>query len=1049
MEQTSPEKTVDNKQIKPVTLPSPYDTIEWALEKAGNRFHFMKNLKSKFQYANAYLTSVVTNESIERIMCGGKQTELINMNVRVDGKKAVGILDTGATASCCSPDLAMRLSLEILPDNTPIMQVDTVTYPLGIVNTKVRVEGIEIEAKLYVIKNLDWDLLVGLDIGRQFKLIIFLEDMRVELAPQVILKTLTNTERPWLETQEEERTKNLLKKHRKIFSKNESDIGCFPGVKHEIHTTSTLAIAIPPYQTRPENEKEIERQTRLLLENDLIRVSKSPWSASVTLQNKSDGSKRLCVDYRRLNSITISNKAPMPLILDIFDKLRDAKLFTTLDIASGFWHIKMHEDSISKTGFSTKNGHYEWTVMPFGLKNAPATFQTAVQLIIREWFKEGVINYADDIVIYTETFNEHVQLLDKLLKKLDEHNVKLKEKKCSFFQEAITYLGHEIKFNEIRPSDKKTLAVKDFPIPDTVKKVQSFLGLAGHYRRFIKDFSKIAIPLYKLTKKDTPFEWGDEQKRAFEILKQKLTEEPVLILYDPENRCYLYTDACKDGIGGILSQRDTNGKDHVVAYFSKKTKTHEQNYGAMELECLAIITCTRHFEHYLQPGFVIRTDHQALQWLKTVSGRGGKLLRWAGELSTLEFNLEYRPGKAMQHADALSRSPITIRTIRFTTEDLKDEKDKGETLAERFEENGIIFTKRKNRKVAYVPNSRREKLIYNYHDGMSHPGMTKVTKMIREHYWWPKMEEEIREYVRTCVACQIVKVSRLPKEGHMGDPPVPLKPMEIVGLDTIDLAAIDRNAKYKYLQVFVDHFSRFVWAYPTNKNNAETIKKALISMINSGFKPEKILSDNATNFKANSLENFLNENGIEHTYSTTYHPQTNGNVERFNDTIMQKIRIKLFERPKLKWSTVVQDAVKDYNDTPHSATTFEPRYILTGLNNKPSFASNVRNITEDRKIAHTKNVQTQKKRKEAFNAKHVERTFKEGDLVLRKIPANLPTRSKVGPRNEGPFVVKKALNKQTYLIQHENEEKPPFRIHNDQMQRFYKRKEHTIDNSDP
>ena len=316
------------------------------------------------------------------------------MNVRINGKKASGILDTGATASCCSPELATRLELETFPDKTPIMQVDTITYPLGIVNVKVRVEGQEEQAKLFIIKNLGWDLLVGLDLGRKFKLVIFLENLKVLTAPRVTIKHLSKLENPGLTPQQNRNTNHLLKEHERIFSKNESDIGCFPGVTHEIHTTTELAIAIPPYKTRPENEKEIERQTNLLLENDLIRVSRSPWSASVTLQGKSDGSKRLCIDYRKLNSITISNKAPMPLILDIFDKLRGAKLFTTLDIASGFWHVRMHENSIAKTGFSTKNGHYEWMVMPFGLKNAPATFQTAVQIIIRDWFKDGIINYA-------------------------------------------------------------------------------------------------------------------------------------------------------------------------------------------------------------------------------------------------------------------------------------------------------------------------------------------------------------------------------------------------------------------------------------------------------------------------------------------------------------------------------------------------------------------------------------------------------------------------------------------------------------------------------
>jgi len=350
----------------------------------------------------------------------------------------------------------------------------------------------------------------------------------------------------------------------------------------------------------------------------------------------------MCIDFRKLNAISIDDKMPMPRITEVLDRLQGARYFTTLDVAWGYWHIEMDPDSIEKTAFVTNEGHYEWLVMPFGLKNAGATFQRIIQQILGKHLYNGVINYLDDFIIYSQTYTEHIQRIDQILRLLTDHNIKLKRSKCHFAQSEVTYLGHVVSHNSVKPSAEKIAAVTQFPVPDTLRKVRSFLGLTGYYRRFILDFSQKSRPLTILTRKDTPFTWGPTQQKAFDTLKQAITEPPVLALYDPTKPCILYTDASKIGIGATLAQLGEDGVEHVIEYYSKRLSTHRENYTASELECLAIVESIEHFEVYLNHKFKVITDHSALQWLLTLKKPKGRLYHWSVKLSTFSFEVIHR-----------------------------------------------------------------------------------------------------------------------------------------------------------------------------------------------------------------------------------------------------------------------------------------------------------------------------------------------------------------------------------------------------------------------
>ena len=446
----------------------------------------------------------------------------------------------------------------------------------------------------------------------------------------------------------------LLAKHHRVFTQANADIGRISGASHTIHTVPHPPIQLRPYR-RPQHEyDEIGRQVTELLQKGLIRESSSPWAFPVTLAPKKDGSQRLCIDFRKLNAITIDDKMPLPRIQEVLDRLSGAKYFTTLDIAWGYWQAAMDPASVAKTAFVTNSGHYEWLVMPFGLKNAPATFQRTLQTVLGKLLYNGAINYLDDIIIYSKTYTEHLALLDQVLTALAAHNITLKPSKCTFIQPKVTYLGHSISLNTVRPDEHKLSAIRDFPIPDNLRKLRQFVGLTQWFRRFIPQYTRIAKPLTSLTRKDTPFTWDTPQQTAFDTLKQCLITQPVVALYDPNKPCTIYCDGSATGIGATLTQPDSNGKPRVIEFFSKRVTIRSPT--ATELECLAVVESIAHFDAYLNGPFTVVTDHSALQWLLNLKNPKGRLYRWVVHLSTYTFTITHRSGRSMSHVDALSRA---------------------------------------------------------------------------------------------------------------------------------------------------------------------------------------------------------------------------------------------------------------------------------------------------------------------------------------------------------------------------------------------------------
>jgi hypothetical protein len=331
-----------------------------------------------------------------------------------------------------------------------------------------------------------------------------------------------------------------------------------------------------PYRMSTPELKELQMQLEELLKKGYIHPSVSPWGAPVLFMKKKDGTLRLCTDFRQLNKVTVKNKYPLPRIADLFDQLKDAKIFSKIDLRPIYHQVRIKEEDITKNSFRTRYGHYEFTVVPFGLSNAPAIFMCLMNAVFREYLDKFFIVFLDDIPIYSKSEEEHENHLRMVLQLLREHQLYYKLSKCSFYQKKIHYLGHIISEDGLEVDREKIETIREWSIPKNVTEVRSFMGLARYYKRIIEGFSKIAHPITSLQKKGVKFQWTLDCEKSFQHLKKLLTSAPILRIADPNEEFIVFKDACKEGVGGVLSQ---NG--FIICYESRKLKEHERHYALM------------------------------------------------------------------------------------------------------------------------------------------------------------------------------------------------------------------------------------------------------------------------------------------------------------------------------------------------------------------------------------------------------------------------------------------------------------------------------------
>ena len=393
----------------------------------------------------------------------------------------------------------------------------------------------------------------------------------------------------------------------------------------------------------------------------------SEWASPIVLVRKKDKSLRICVDYRKLNAVSQMEPYPMPRIEELLDRLGKASYLTTLDLAKGYWQVPVKESARDKTAFITPFRLYQFTRMPFGFSGAPGTFQRLMDRVLRG-HEEYAAAYLDDVIIHSETWEDHVQHVTSVLEGLRTAGLTAKRSKCQFGKSECIYLGHRVGQGKVIPEQSKVEAVTNFAVPSMKKEVRVFLGLAGYYRKFIKDFSIIAAPLTDLMKRNPPnhIQWNEDLDGAFRKIKDFLCQQPILRSSDFKRTFVLQTDASERGIGVVLSQRDEEGTDYPIAYFSRKLLPRETRYSTIEKECLAIKLGMQNFKVYLlgRP-FEVQTDHRSLEWLDRLKSDNARLARWSLALQPFQYTVVHRPGKANANADVLLRPPANAQDRQF------------------------------------------------------------------------------------------------------------------------------------------------------------------------------------------------------------------------------------------------------------------------------------------------------------------------------------------------------------------------------------------------
>ena len=899
-------------------------------------------------------------------------------------------------------------------------------------------------------------------------------------------------------------TREMLKRNAKVFSKDDMDIGRTNLVKHHIKLTDPAPFKEAYRRIPPQMYDEVKTHIQEMLDLGAIRPSNSPWASSIVLVRKKDGRLRFCIDLRRLNNRTVKDAYSLPRIESILDSLGGAQIFTTLDLKAGYWQVEMAEECKAYTAFTCGPlGFYECDTMPFGATNAPATFQRLMHDCLGDLNMNWCIVYLDDIIVFSDTKEEHIKRLEAVFQKLMAAGLKLKPTKCFFFRNEIEYLGHVVSGKGISTNPKKIEAVTKWPTPKTVYDVRSFLGFVGYYRRFIKNFSKITKPIRevitglenqsKRAAKKTYIEWTDAAESAFEALKTMCVSTPILAYPNYQLPFILHTDSSTDGLGAVLYQKQ-DGKQRVIAYASRSVSKAESNYPAHKLEFLALkwAVCEKFHEYlYGSKPFEVYTDNNPLTYVLTSAKLDACGQRWVAKLANYNFSIKYRCGVSNTEADALSRikwpealsemmntdngcmdthvinavltGAVTksslIESVSCSAGIIPTELDQNDKLSNinwmkeqrldpnlgviiRLIESGQLFKRKlqgkdstelksflRNKRslklikdVLYrksfsdnsttkktmwqlvVPKIFRERALSGCHDDVGHQGILRTLSLLRERFYWPGMQEEATQYVMRCSRCLRRKT---PPQVAPLQPILVTQPLELVHMDYLSLEPSKGNIEN--VLVITDHFTRYALAYPSKTQTAQATARILWDnfICHYGF-PEKFISDQGRNFESDLIKELCKIAGVKKIHTTPYHPQGNGQCERFNSTLCNMLGT-LSDEEKSDWKSHLGCMTHAYNCTKHASTTYSPYYLMFGRHprlpidiefglHKPNCSDNSSKSRYIQKLRRRLNYafqkaskysdQQAKKYKQGYDKSVKGPQLHENDLVLVKIVAH-------------------------------------------------------------
>jgi hypothetical protein len=776
-----------------------------------------------------------------------------------------------------------------------------------------------------------------------------------------------------------------------------------------------------------------------MIAQGIVRVSDSAFSSPVILVKKPDSSWRFCVDYRALNAVTVKDAFPIPVVDELLDELHGARFFTKLDLRSGYHQVRMRPEDIHKTAFRTHDGLYEFLVMPFGLCNAPATFQALMNDVLRPFLRRFVLVFFDDILIYSKSWADHLRHIRAVLTELRRHVLFVKRSKCAFGVPSVAYLGHVISEAGVAMDPAKVRAIHDWPVPRSARAVRGFLGLAGYYRKFIHNYGSIAAPLTSLLKKEG-FTWGDAAAAAFTALKAAVTTAPVLAMPDFSKEFVVECDASSHGFGAVLIQ-----EGHPIAFFSRPVAPRHRALAAYERELIGLVQAVRHWRPYLWGRrFSVKTDHYSLKYLLDQRLATIPQHHWVGKLLGFDFTVDYKPGAANKVADALSRRDtddgallaISMPHFDFLTKlrqaQLEDpalvtlhaEIAAGTRPAPWTVVDGMVqFAGR-----LYIPpTSPLLAEILNVVHGDGHEGIQRTLHRLRRDFHFPNMKQAVQEMVNRCAVCQRYKSQHLHPAGLLLPLPVPQGVWTDIALDFVE--ALPRVRGKSVILTVVDRFSKYCHFIPlAHPYSAESVAQAFFTeIVRLHGVPQSMVPDRDPVFTSNFWQELMRLMGTKQHLTSAFHPQSDGQSESANRVIVMYLRCLTGDRPRqwLRWlpwaeylfNTAYQTSLRDtpfrvvYGRDPPSIRSYEPGdtrvpAVAKTMAEREEFLADIRYRLEQAQAVH----------KRHYDKGHRPVAYHVGDWALLRLhqrSASAITSAgsgKLKPRFFGPYRVTEVIN---------------------------------------
>jgi hypothetical protein len=720
----------------------------------------------------------------------------------------------------------------------------------------------------------------------------------------------------------------LIQEYKSLFTEDISQLNVNPTtVCHQIKTTGKI-VSSRPYRLPLGKVEEVRSIFDDLLKTNIIVPSDSPYSSPLVLVQKKDGSLRPCVDYRRLNEITIPDQYSVPRIEDLVQAIH-GRWFSSLDLRSGYHQIPMSPEDAPKTAVITPFGLFHFIRMPFGLRNAAATFQRFIHQVTRGL--QGVVVYVDDVLVFADTLAEHNKRLRDLLEKLRQFDLKINDKKCTFAKEEISFLGYLINKEGYAPVPSRISALISYETPKNLVELKRFIGMATFYRQHIPHFSEIMAPFYKMNES---FDWNANLEDTFQVIKKMLSNSALLSIPDPNHVFHVHTDASNIATGAAVSQ-----KNKPLAFYSSRLSPAETRYSTFDREALAVVKAIRTYKHwFIGSRVVIHTDHKPLLNFMNMKDPSPRQARWIELLSQLVITWTYEPGSQNTAADYLSRQENSVHTNAATLNDIGPPEWRAELLSYQPESkhsdslqlrkvDGIWFDFSTSQPRLAIPPTLRRSCFELVHKS-AHFGIKKTFSSIASRFVWPGMRQDIKMWCTSCQECQSAKNTSSPSREPLSF--MVHERFHTVHIDIVGPLPISHKGN-QYLLTIVDHFTRWLEAIPISNTSAESCASVFLSSWVARYGvPVNLISDQGPQFESALFNSVLQQMGIDRHRTTAYHPQSNGAVERTHRTLKQCIRA--LASTHSCWESSLPVILFTMRNSISEATQFPPSQLVFGGN---------------------------------------------------------------------------------------------------------------------